>query len=155
MNESYVLKEKNGAVRGYVMARNGRVRVRLPVGEGTARVFLLYDDGSRSFERKLDGTETEHAKEGRLLGAYVCAEGKLLMETGEAARSAFEQAQRRILPARTTRKEERRRETENQREWKRESIKTETAERRWPPPPCMPGAKYVNGAWRISEEAAR
>ena len=159
MKESYVLKRRNGEARGYVMARNGEVRVRLPNEEGTAKIAVIYADQTQMLEGMLDGLERTYPAAGsRLMGAYVCSGGRLLMDTGEAARRAFERAEEACQPAQRpegegqdARGEDARAHTRRQNE---ENV-IEAAERRWPPPPCMPGARYVNGAWRINQEAAR
>lgn len=162
MKESYVLKRRSGEIGGYIMARNGQLRARLPQGEGTVRIAAVYEDGIRTFEGKLDGLESVYPGSGKhLLGAYVCMGEKLLMDTGETARAAFEEAERQRAHARkpgSTRKsaQEENRRTEMRREAVQvENMETGATERRWPPPPCMPGAKYVNGAWRISQTAVR
>lgn len=160
MKESYVLKRRNGAVCGYIMARDGQLCARLPDEDGAAQIAAIYEDGIRTFEGKLDGAESAYPSGGKhLLGAYVCSEGKLLMDTGEAARAAFERAEKRQTPESTRKKTEEdgerisaRREAGHAAD---EPAANGTTERRWPPPPCMPGAKYVNGAWQINPKAAR
>lgn len=159
MKESYVLKRRNGEARGYVMARDGEVRVRLPNEEGTAKIAVIYADQTQMLEGMLDGLERTYPAAGsRLMGAYVCSGGRLLMDTGEAARRAFERAEEACQSAQRpegegqdARGEDARAHTRRQ----NEENAIEATERRWPPPPCMPGARYVNGAWRINQEAAR
>ena len=159
MKESYVLKRRNGEARGYVMARDGEVRVRLPNEEGTAKIAVIYADQTQMLEGMLDGLERTYPAAGsRLMGAYVCSGGRLLMDTGEAARRAFERAEEACQPAQRPEGEGQDACGEDARAHTRrqnEENTIEAAERRWPPPPCMPGARYVNGAWRINQEAAR
>ena len=94
MKESYVLKRRNGEACGYVMARDKEVRVRLPNEKGTAKMAVIYADQTQTLEGMLDGLERTYPAAGsRLLGAYVCSGGRLLMDTGEAARRAFERAE--------------------------------------------------------------
>ena len=94
MKESYVLKRRNGEACGYVMARDKEVRVRLPNEKGTAKMAVIYADQTQTLEGMLDGLERTYPAAGsRLLGAYVCSDGRLLMDTGEAARRAFERAE--------------------------------------------------------------
>ena len=89
MKESYVLKRRNGEACGYVMARDKEVRVRLPNEKGTAKMAVIYADQTQTLEGMLDGMERTYPAAGsRLLGAYVCSGGRLLMDTGEAARRA-------------------------------------------------------------------
>lgn len=159
MKESYVLKRRNGEARGYVMARDGEVRVRLPNEEGTAKIAVIYADQTQMLEGMLDGLERTYPAAGsRLMGAYVCSGGRLLMDTGEAARRAFERAEEACQPAQRPEGEGQDACGEDAETHARRQTEGDTigaAERRWPPPPCMPGARYVNGAWRINQEAAR
>ena len=159
MKESYVLKRRNGEACGYVMARDKEVRVRLPNENGTAKMAVIYADQTQTLEGMLDGMERAYPAAGsRLLGAYVCSGGRLLMDTGEAARRAFERAEEACQPAQRPEGEGQDACGEDARAHTRrqnEENTIEAAERRWPPPPCMPGARYVNGAWRINQEAAR
>lgn len=91
MNESFVFKNKNGATCGYIMARGRQLRIRLPEGMEKACLTAVYEDGERNFEGGFDGYETERPNDGgRLIGAYVTADGKMVLDTGTAARKAFE-----------------------------------------------------------------
>lgn len=91
MNESFVFKNKKGATCGYIMARGRQLRIRLPEGMEKACLTAVYEDGERNFEGGFDGYETERPNDGgRLIGAYVTADGKMVLDTGTAARKAFE-----------------------------------------------------------------
>ena len=154
MKESYVLKRRNGEACGYVMARDKEVRVRLPNEKGTAKMAVIYADQTQTLEGRLDGMERTYPAAGsRLLGAYVCSGGRLLMDTGEAARRAFERAEEARQSAQ--RPEGERKDARTHAGHQAEGDTIGAAERRWPPPPCMPGARYVNGAWKVSQGAAR
>lgn len=159
MKESYVLKRRNGEACGYVMARDKEVRVRLPNEKGTAKMAVIYADQTQAIEGKLDGMERTYPATGsRLLGAYVCSGGRLLMDTGEAARRAFERAEEARQSAQRAEGERKDARGEDARTHESHQAEGDTigaAERRWPPPPCMPGARYVNGAWEVSQGAAR
>ena len=153
MKESYVLKRRNGEACGYVMARDKEVRVRLPNEKGTAKMAVIYADQTQTLEGMLDGMERTYPAAGsRLLG------GRLLMDTGEAARRAFERAEEARQSAQRPEGERKDAHGEDARTHERRQTEGDTigaAERRWPPPPCMPGARYVNGAWKVSQGAAR
>lgn len=159
MKESYVLKRRNGEACGYVMARDKEVRVRLPNEKGTAKMAVIYADQTQTLEGILDGLERTYPAAGsRLLGAYVCSGGRLLMDTGEAARRAFERAEearQSVQRSGRERKDVQGEDAETHARRQTEGDTIGTAERRWPPPPCMPGAMYVNGAWKVSQGAAR
>ena len=138
MNESFVFKNKKGARCGYIMARGKQLRIRLPEGMEKSCLTAVYEDGERNFEGGFDGYETERPNDGgRLIGAYVTADGKMVLDTGTAARKAFEN--RKATACRP----------------EKQTQKPETAERRWPPPPCMPGAVYRKGIWEVTKREVR
>ena len=84
MNESFVFKNKKGATCGYIMARGRQLRIRLPEGMEKACLTAVYEDGERNFEGGFDGYETERPNDGgRLIGAYVTADGKMVLDTGK------------------------------------------------------------------------
>lgn len=98
MNESFVFKNKKGATCGYIMARGRQLRIRLPEGMEKACLTAVYEDGERNFEGGFDGYETERPNDGgRLIGAYVTADGKMVLDTGTAARKRLKTEKR--LPA--------------------------------------------------------
>lgn len=100
MNESFVFKNKNGATCGYIMARGRQLRIRLPEGMEKACLTAVYEDGERNFEGGFDGYETERPNDGgRLIGAYVTADGKMVLDTGTAARKAFENRKATACPS--------------------------------------------------------
>ncbi len=158
MNGSFVLKGKDGAAGGYAMARGGVLRFRLPEDIGGVRLTALYEDGEQAFNGDFGGGEVEqpigkHA----LVGAYVSSGGRLLFDTGREARAAFERAARRSALGQTEAAKPRQSKSIKSASIKEEESRVgprETAERRWPPPPCMTGAKYVNGRFVLTEEAA-
>lgn len=159
MNGSFVLKGKDGAAGGYAMARGGVLRFRLPEDIGGVRLTALYEDGEQAFNGDFGGGEVEqpigkHA----LVGAYVSSGGRLLFDTGREARAEFERAARRSALGQTeAAAKPRQSKSIKSASTKEEESRVgprETAERRWPPPPCMTGAKYVNGRFVLTEEAA-
>ena len=158
MNGSFVLKGKDGAAGGYAMARGGVLRFRLPENIGGVRLTALYEDGEQAFNGDFGGGEVEqpigkHA----LVGAYVSSGGRLLFDTGREARAAFERAARRSALGQTEAAKPQQSKSIKSASIKEEESRVgprETAERRWPPPPCMAGAKYVNGRFVLTEEAA-
>lgn len=150
MNESYVLKKPNGLMCGYIMARGKKLCIRLSENREDMRLTVLYEDGEQTFDGGFGTWETEKAcKEKKLLGAYGVVDGRMVMNTGETAQKAFEKK-------RTTTDYEKRGpisqfvdRTKNRDE---RQAKEMAAERRWPPPPCMPGSKYQKGIWIMETE---
>lgn len=160
MNGSFVLRGKDGAAGGYAMARGGVLRFRLPEDIGGVRLTALYEDGEQAFDGDFGGGEAERPIGKRaLIGAYVSVGGRLLFDTGREARAAFERAARRSALGQTEAAAKPRRsetiKTESIKEEESRVGPRETAERRWPPPPCMTGAKYVNGRFVLTEGAER
>ena len=154
MNESFVFKNKKGATCGYIMARGRQLRIRLPEGMEKVCLTAVYEDGERNFEGGFDGYETERPNDGgRLIGAYVTADGKMVLDTGTAARKAFENRKA------TACRPEKQKAAQNldfaKEKPEKQTQKPETAERRWPPPPCMPGAVYRKGIWEVTKREAR
>lgn len=154
MNESFVFKNKKGATCGYIMARGRQLRIRLPEGMEKACLTAVYEGGERNFEGGFDGYETERPNDGgRLIGAYVTADGKMVLDTGTAARKAFENRKA------TACRPEKQKAAQNldfaKEKPEKQTQKPETAERRWPPPPCMPGAVYRKGIWEVTKREVR
>lgn len=137
------------------MARGRQLRIVCRKAWKKACLTAVYEDGERNFEGGFDGYETERPNDGgRLIGAYVTADGKMVLDTGTAARKAFENRKT------TACRPEKQKATQNldfakEKPEKPRLQKPETAERRWPPPPCMPGAVYRKGIWEVTKREAR
>lgn len=223
MGKNFVLRGLSGRPAGFVMQAPGVLRFKAQ-GFAGRRVCLvaLYADGTQAeFAGEMEEGENERADRGGCLsGAYLEAEGALLLYTDERARAAYEKNRTRERMRSFEKEERERRESRadgtadpsdssksNQSErsrWEREQRnqpeeiggtdrgtggavagKAETEkerapegrmektagagksgedaggsiipadlqemhglpQRRWPPPPCMPGARYVSGRW--------
>lgn len=158
MGKSYVLKGLSGKLGGYVMQGSGVLRVRFTPGiDHPVRVTALYEGGrTAAFEGTFGGEEMERPDGGgALAGAYVTAGGALLLHTGEAARAAFAHSREaaddrpaaRAAPQQQRTQGEPRRETEPRSAQDSRAEEETLPQRRWPPPPCMPAARYVGGRW--------
>lgn len=147
----------------------GGIRCRASALERPAQITLVCEGSSVDREMLPDGREYIWPDSGQTLtGAYVAAEGMLLMTTGEDARRAFllraEAGRRAELRARADasraaaeREEDRpgemaheetpagpeKEHTEAQR-----ACEAALPQRRWPPPPCWPQARYAQGRWQ-------
>ena len=106
---------------------------------------VIYADQTQTLEGMLDGLERTYPAAGsRLLGAYVCSGGRLLMDTGEVARRAFERAEEACQSPKGRKEKKKGCAGEDARTHARRQTEGDTieaAERRWPPPPCMPGSE--------------
>ena len=85
---------------------------------------------------------------GELLGAYAIFDGELLMDTGEDARNAcrqkkqsYSQSAIQLMQLCEHRNQEQ--------ELCEKDVLTDSIrkERRWPPPPCISYARFLNGKW--------
>lgn len=155
---NFVLRGGNGALAGYLMQGQGELRLRAQgIPEGGAILMLMEKDGREREQRLLaTGEEQRWTDPGkRLFGAYAMQGEKLLFCTGEEAKAAFLRrmaaAQRKKRPAQQTAQAEKARETAQENEpptGQAASAQTAWPQRRWPPPPCWPEARYEGGRWR-------
>lgn len=164
---NFVLRSGNGALAGYLMQDKGELRLRAQgISEGGAVLVLMQKDGREREQRLLaTGEEQIWPDPGiGLLGAYALQGEKLLFCTGPEAKAAclsrMASAQRQKKPARKTAQAKDVPKTA----WREEPDATREAfgrshlpERRWPPPPCWPQARYEGGRWRqpVREAADR
>lgn len=171
---SFVLKQPGGKLAGYLMLSKGNVHVRVTCAcsEGAQLVLTCRKQEvmRKTIERK--GSEQVFLDEGKVIDGCYGVEGKtLLFTTDEAAREAFmlsvaaEQAKKKTENGREM-KERPRLDVQKAAEEGQlagEDVKIEKlkeperpdqekqykrAERRWPPPACMPNASYSGGRWR-------
>lgn len=144
MGRSFVLKDTSGHPGGYLM--QGMREICCRADAPAQQAVLLFEDGTTAEFELSGGQEARWMCKGRLLcGGFVCADGHLLLATGDEARSAF---LRWLTPASASREE-------------REEPPAPAAEqtgaireartwpqRRWPPPPCWPTSQYMQGRWQ-------
>lgn len=166
MGKSFVLKDTAGHPRGYLLQQSGKICCRASLGALQARLVMLFEDGTQmQHEMQSDGTETSWPCDARkLCGGYACAENRLLLFSDEEARRAFERARIRQKAVRTAAEEDGYEPKEEQSSKEPAPAPQETAageatieerlpQRRWPPPPCWPTARYVHGSWQENEKA--
>ena len=152
MGKSFVLKDAAGRPGGYLM--QGMREICCRAGAPAQHAVLLFEDGTAEERTLCGGREARWPDDGRMLrGGFVCADGRLLLATGEEARGAFE----RMIIQKHAAREKTQPRTENVPEPVREQtqepdVPAEAArawpERRWPPPPCWPQAEYAQGCWQ-------
>lgn len=161
-----MMRSGSGRLAGYIQKMGDTVRCKLTegAGEALAEVTLLLADGrSERREAPLDGSEVSWAAPaGGLTGAYTIAGGRVLCASDERAHAA---GLRRLDEKRPRRAVAEPEEPENAPETPKEApVDEEKAgpavsaaalgfpERRWPPPPCCPRARYVGGMWVTQDE---
>lgn len=149
MGKSFVLKDAAGRPGGYLMQGMREICCRADALTRQAQAVLLFEGGAAEERTLGDSQEARWPGDGRTLrGGFVCADGRLLLATGEEARGAFErmrmqghaaEKQPQEPPARERVQEPSAAPADEAREW---------PQRRWPPPPCWPQAEYAQGRWR-------
>lgn len=158
MGKSFVLKDASGRPGGYLVQGMRDICCRAGHLTQPSEMVLLFDDGTQQTHAIESGEEAYWPGGGGLLcGGFLCADGRLLLATGEAARAAFERlsGQKRAQQTRA------RRETagegkaappprEEPAQRPPDSVRQERVwpQRRWPPPPCWPQAEYAQGRWQ-------
>ena len=154
MGKSFVLKDAAGRPGGYLMQSMREICCRANALTQQAQAVLLFEDGTSEEHALCGGQEERWPGDGRMLrGGMICADGRMLLATGEEARGAFE----RMIIQKHAAREKTQPRTENVPEPVREQtqepdVPAEAArawpERRWPPPPCWPQAEYAQGCWQ-------
>ena len=152
MGKSFVLKDAAGRPGGYLTQCMREICCRADAQAQQA--VLLFEDGTAEERPLCGGQEARWPDDGRMLrGGFVCADGRLLLASGDEARGAFE----RMIIQKHAAREKTQPRTENVPEPVREQtqepdVPAEAArawpERRWPPPPCWPQAEYAQGCWQ-------
>jgi len=136
MASSFVLKDTGGKPVGYLQQIGDKIRCRIHANIQQAEMMLLYSP-EEWVQSILSGNGEECEWESgskTLIGACLMKQGQLFSSTGDEVR-------RRYLHFACKKGK-----TEPVLE-KQTSVEG-FPERRWPPPPCVPGAKYVSGAWK-------
>ena len=152
MGKSFVLKDAAGRPGGYLT--QGMREICCRADAQAQQAVLLFEDGTAEERPLCGGQEARWPDDGRMLrGGFVCADGRLLLASGEEARGAFE----RMIIQKHAAREKTQPRTKNVPEPVREQtqepdVPAEAArawpERRWPPPPCWPQAEYAQGCWQ-------
>ncbi len=155
---NFLLRGGNGVLMGYLMQGQGELRLRAQgIPEDGALMVLIEKDG-REREQRLSATggEQRWPDPGKqLLGAYAMQEEKLLFCTGQEAKAAclsrIASNRQKKRPAQRTAQASNAPVAAQEKESSagREAFgRIPWPERRWPPPPCWPEARYEGGRWR-------
>lgn len=155
MGKSFVLKDAAGRPGGYLMQSMREICCRANALTQQAQAVLLFEDGTSEEHALCGGQEARWPGDGRMLrGGMICADGRMLLATGEEARGAFE---RMMMKKHAAREQTRPRTEESPEPEQRQQTKNPAVpsgatrvwpERRWPPPPCWPQAEYAQGCWQ-------
>ena len=89
MGKSFVLKDAAGRPGGYLT--QGMREICCRADAQAQQAVLLFEDGTAEERPLCGGQEARWPDDGRMLrGGFVCADGRLLLASGEEARGAFE-----------------------------------------------------------------
>ena len=159
MGNSLLLRDEAGRMTGYVQLCAGTLRCRVTAGAAERMELLVgyVDGGAQTCDFAVDGGEqTWPAASGALRGACVLSGGRVLCATDDAARAAGRKAllDRQPRKPRDTQEPPK---AHNEQEKGARAVRKPSEEvllpqRRWPPPPCLAGARYDGGAWIIRGE---
>lgn len=151
MGRSFVLKGATGKPEGYLIQGQGVVRFKGGAMDNARMTIIRADNRKTVWEGTWTAEENEHPDDGtKIAAAYVTENGVLRLYTDEAAKRAFEMEKRECpteRPAGKTKNQEQEKTIYRAEEKKRQTEERVWPERRWPPPPCMPAARYVSGRW--------
>ena len=152
MGKSFVLKDAAGRPGGYLT--QGMREICCRADAQAQQAVLLFEDGTAEERPLCGGQEARWPDDGRMLrGGFVCADGRLLLASGDEARGAFE----RMIIQKHAAREKTQPRTENvpgpvREQTQEPDVPAEAARawppRRWPPPPCWPQAEYAQGCWQ-------
>ena len=151
MVRSFVLKGMTGKPEGYLMQGFGVVRFKAGAMQ-KARMTIIRADGRQTVweDAWTDGENERPDDGGKIAAAYVTENGVLRLYTDETAKKMFEKEKRKCpteQPAGRIDKQVFEKTAYREKEKKMQTEVHTWPERRWPPPPCMPAARYVSGRW--------
>lgn len=152
-----ILKDAQGGLCGYLMQEDGRIVLNRRSGDDRDGTLVCIDSYGRAHRLPMEGQtqEMQWTDEGRALEmVYGEAGGELLFVSGEDAKRAYlsgrESGNVCAQGVRDAPEEESMRKEPLQGE--EAAAQSRAQEARWPPPPCMMGARYCGGVWRIGNE---
>ena len=146
---SFLLKDKDGRVRGYLLRTGEEICCRLSVAYRDAELFVYEQQNGVCFHLTASDAEQRFPyRDTEIKCVVVFSQGQMvlasdwvyaadtLLHTG--AKKKKEEKQSSLIPS------ENKPETENA-----ENQPRLWPQRRWPPPPCLTGARYHGGQWLI------
>lgn len=156
MGSSFIFRNEEGRQVGYV--RRGLSGVQCRLSEANAQVILLYE-GATTVEQEMEQAGKEYVwldEKRELIGAVALCMGRIIADTGEAARRTYlsrvkRQEKNMESDAAKPREERMPEDKENEKSDER-FLNIDGWERRWPPSPCMDKAIYRQGKWISQEE---
>ena len=153
---SFLLKDKDGRVRGYLLRTGEEICCRLSVTYRDAELFVYEQQNGVCFHLTAsDGEQRFLYRNVEIRCAVVFSLGQMVLASDWVYADALPQ---------TGAAEKKEKEKEEEKEKKQSSLvlsenkplKGEEEQpprlwpqRRWPPPPCLMGARYHGGQWRM------
>ena len=153
---SFLLKDKDGRVRGYLLRTGEEICCRLSVTYRDAELLVYEEQNGVSFHLTASDTEQRFPyRDTEIRCVVVFSHGQMVLtsdwvyadtlpHTGAVDKTEKEEGEISSVPSENKPEKEN---AENQpRLW---------PQRRWPPPPCLTGARYSGGQWRMSSGDGR
>lgn len=183
MGRSFVLRQPGGALAGYMIANRDALQLRASGIPATGGELMLVDAQGAQSRRSLRSTEREQAlggTGGEIAAVYAIGGGRVIFASDakalRMAECALAERKKNPVQADGARRKQPAQEEEQCRrpsaaehsggragQGRSESALKEEgrrrdemlAQRRWPPPPCLTGARYVGGRWMTATRAAQ
>ena len=156
MAKSFVLKDREGRMGGYLQLHQDEVRCRLTDASIEAKL-IVYGRQSQYLHMEAGGREQRFPAAGAdIRGAVVVKGEQLCFATDEASKLQFERTQQ------ETNRQSNQKNKISGRESKRYEQTSSSVpacdmkrwpQRRWPPPVCWSSAVYDQGRWKEGIEA--
>lgn len=155
MRESMLLKTETGRTVGYLLTQGDEVRVRMD-GIGERPLKIRYADGSMEEKKISCGRERRFSRNGKTLqSAVVLEEDRVTAATEKNLFCEKPKREKLKAPERTEpprQKNDRKTEVQlTQTEYPVQPQARAWPQARWPKPPCMPSACYIQGKWTLSD----
>lgn len=182
MGRSFVLRQPGGALAGYMIANRDALQLRASGIPATGGELTLVDTQGMETRRSLHSTEQEQTlggTGGEITAVYAIGGGRVLFASDvQALRTAESALAGRVRNLVQVDRAQRKRPAQEDAQYpgvsaaensggrsgqkRSESILKEESrrrgemleQRRWPPPPCLMGARYVGGRWVTAKRAA-
>lgn len=153
-----ILKDSQGCLGGYFLQEESKLVFKSRKGKMDGCQIICVDDSGRRhiLTVKDEWNEIPFSEtDAQIEAVYGLKENELIWTSGEAAKRAYEadQAVRREQTDADARQTMADAPTGGlpEREIER-NPKQAISQLRWPPPPCMPGARYEQGLWRTNDD---
>ena len=148
MMNSFLLKDRSGRPQGYLLSNGEEICCRLS-GPSRGAELCVYE-GRKKFSFNLDETDSEQVFPYRRAGidcVVVYTHGQAALASDWTLAEAVLSEHSDVFNSEAAGKHAH--EEPPAKEQKDAADQLSWPQRRWPPPPCMSGARYVHGRWVV------